>query len=93
MFGGNMEANIKSRTQSSFKLEIEIPYSTNMLNAEEIVQRCLNAGGILATKEMMELHDTDGSPITMDGNKLTSKGKESKEFQTPYGSVEVSRHV
>ena len=42
---------------------------------------------------MMELHDTDGSPINVCGYKLTSKGKESKEFQTPYGSVDVSRYV
>jgi hypothetical protein len=88
-----MSVTIKSRSTSSFKLEIEIPYSTNILTAEEIVQQCLNEGGILATKEIMELHDTDGSPITICGDKLTSKGKESKEFQTPYGSVEISRHV
>lgn len=88
-----MRATIKSRTTSFFKLEIEIPYTANMLEAEEIVQQCLNEGGILATEEVMKLHDTDGSSISVCGNKLTSKGKESKKFQTPYGPVEVCRHV
>ena len=93
IIGGNMHAIIKSKSADSFKLEIEIPYSKNMLEAEEMVQRCLNEGGTLATKELMELHDTDGAPIVIGGKKLTSKGKQDKEFQTPYGAVEVSRHV
>lgn len=88
-----MNANITSRSERSFKLEIEIPYSSNMLDAEERIQQCLNTGGVLATKEMMEMHDTDGSPILIGEKKLTSKGKESKEFQTPYGAIEVERHV
>lgn len=73
-----MQANIISHTKSSFKLEIEIPYSSNLLEAEELIQKSLNEGGVLATKEMMELHDTDGSPITVCDRKLTSKGKEAK---------------
>ena len=88
-----MQASITSHTESSFKLEIEIPYSSNMLEAEELIQKSLNEGGVLATKEMMGLHDTDGSPINICGQKLTSKGKEAKDFQTPYGPVEVERHV
>lgn len=88
-----MKPYISSRTESSFKLEIEIPYSTNMLEAEELLQHSLNQGGALATKEMMELHDTDGSPITICDRRLTAKGQESKEIQTPYGAVKVSRYV
>ena len=88
-----MEVNIASRTKSSFKLEIAIPYVASMFESEELIQSSLNQGGILATKEMMETHDTNGSPIILNGKKLTSKGQESKEFQTPYGSVEVARHV
>ena len=88
-----MQASITSRSESSFKLEIEIPYSSNMLEAEEIIQELLNQGGRLATQEMMEMQDTDGSPICIGDSTFTSKGKESKEFQSPYGAVVVSRHV
>ena len=48
-----MHATIKPRSTSTFKLEIEIQYSTNILTAEEIVQPCLNDEGILAAKEIM----------------------------------------
>lgn len=88
-----MQATITSRSESSFKLEIEIPYSANMLESEEMIQECLNKGGVLATKEMMESHDTDGSPIQVCNSTFTSKGREEKEFQTPYGAIVVSRHV
>ena len=88
-----MAISITSRTKSSFKLEIEIPYATDMLESEELIQHSLNQAGISATKEMMETHDTNGNPIIVGGKKLTSKGQESKEFQTPYGAVEITRHV
>ena len=80
-----MNAQIISRSDKSYKLEIEIPRSMNMLEAEEMIQQALNLGGIVATEEAMKQHDTDGSPIIICGQKLTTKGLESKKFQTPYG--------
>lgn len=88
-----MDAQITSRSDKSFKLEIDIPRSMNILEAEEMIQQALNLGGIVATEEAMKQHDTDGSPIIICGQKLTTKGLESKKFQTPYGAVEVQRHV
>lgn len=88
-----MDATIISRGQTTFKIEAEIPYNINMLAAEEAVQESLNKIGALATKEILEMHDTDGSPIKVGHTKLTSKGRESKEFQSPYGPVIVDRHV
>ena len=88
-----MEANIVSRSKKYFKIEIEVKYSSNMLEAEELIQKALNKGGEIATQEAISLHDTDGSPIIVCGSKFTTKGKETKEFQTPYGSMNVERHV
>lgn len=88
-----MDAQIISRSEKSFKLEISIPRGTNILTSEELIQQALNAGGALATKEAMKQYDTDGSPIIVCGQKLTTKGQESKKFQTPYGSIEIERHV
>jgi len=90
-----MGATVISRTKKSFKIEIEIPYASSllMLDAEELVQKYLNKGGVVATREVMEKHDTDGRPITVCGQKLTSKGKECKKFESPYGSVDVDRYV
>lgn len=88
-----MDAKIISRTKQSFKLEIDIPRGKNMLEAEELIQQALNLGGVIATEETMKYRDTDGSPIIVCGQKLTSKGLEAKKFQTPYGSAVVGRHV
>ena len=88
-----MNAQIISDNAKSFKLEITVPYSKNILDAEEKVQQALNMAGALATEKVMKLHDTDGSPIVVRGNKLTSKGLEIKKFQTPYGPIDVERHV
>lgn len=88
-----MDAQVTARSDKSFKLEIEIPLSMNMLEAEELIQQALNLGGVLATEEAMKQHDTDGSPIIVCGQKLTTKGQESKKFQTPYGAIEIERHV
>jgi hypothetical protein len=89
-----MSAIIVSRTDKKFKIEVEIPYNRNMLDGEECLQKCLNMAGALGTKELLEQFDTDGSPIIFGSTKLTAKGeKETKEFQTPYGEVEISRFV
>src|SRR5262249_14891852 len=37
--------------------------------------------------------DTDGSPIQVGPTTLYSKGRLPKEYQTPYGSVAIDRHV
>ena len=49
-----MPAVITSRSEKTFKVEIEIPYSRNMLDGEECLQRCLNGAGVISTKELLE---------------------------------------
>ena len=53
----------------------------------------LNEAGCMATGETLKRFDTDGSAILIGGTKWTSKGEEPKYYQTPYGEVEVLRHV
>ena len=43
--------------------------------------------------EALQSFDTDGSPIIIGSEKWTSKGQELKNYQTPYGKVEIARHV
>jgi hypothetical protein len=75
------------------KLEIFIPKGKGMLETEEIIQSHVNKAGLIATESALWGFDTDGSPITIDGKKYTSKGKVSKAYQTPYGEITVPRHV
>jgi len=53
----------------------------------------LNEVGCIVTGEALKRFDTDGSAILIGGMKWTSKGEEPKYYQTPYGEVEVLRHV
>jgi hypothetical protein len=88
-----MPATIVARTESAFTIQIEIPYGSSLLHAEEAIQQRLNEAGTLATGEVLQRFDTEGSPITVGDTKLTSKGKLLKEDQTPYGVAPVERHV
>jgi hypothetical protein len=88
-----MSATIIARTESSFTVQVEIPYGSSMLDFEQIIQERLNQAGVVATQEALQQFDTDGSPITVGSVKFTSKGQLPKEYQTPYGVATVTRHV
>lgn len=75
------------------RLTLEIPLSGGMLDCEEQIQQALNAAGMMASAQALKRFDTDGSPIQVKGKSWTSKGAEPKAYQTPYGEVEVVRHV
>jgi len=89
-----MNATITKRTTTHFTLQIEIPYEyTSMLEAETRIQERINEAGRLATGEALQRFDADGTPITVDGTKLTTKGPVCKTYQTPYGDIEIDRHI
>lgn len=89
-----MDAKIVTRTDTSYTIQIEIPYEcSSMLDAEAIIQTQVNKVGTLATGEALTQFDTDGSPIFVAGRKLTSKGQIDKIYETPYGDVTIARHV
>src|SRR3954466_11479279 len=88
-----MPTAIVARSESSFTIQVEVPYGSSMLDAEEVLQQRLNEAGTLATAEVLQRFDADGSPIQVGDTKLTSKGKLKKEYQPPYGVAPVDRHV
>jgi hypothetical protein len=88
-----MSAAIVARSETSFTVQVEIPYGPSMLDFEQAIQDRLNQAGVVATREALEQFDTDGSPIVIGPVKFTSKGPLPKEYQTPYGVATVSRHV
>ena len=75
------------------RIELNIKLSRSMLESEEAILRTLNEAGCVATGEALKRFDTDGSAILIGGMKWTSKGEEPKYYQTPYGEVEVLRHI
>jgi hypothetical protein len=88
-----MTAAIVTRSETSFTVQVEIPYHSSMLDFEQAIQDRLNLAGVVATEEALHQFDTDGSPITVGAVKFTSKGQLPKQYQTPYGVATVARHV
>lgn len=88
-----MMANIVDRNSTHFTVQVTFPYQSSMLDFEESIQECVNQVGLLATGEALSQFDTDGSAIVVGSLKLSSKGKEPKRYQTPYGSVSIDRHA
>jgi GTP-sensing pleiotropic transcriptional regulator CodY len=86
-------AAIVDRKKDHFTIQISVPYGKSMLESENHILEKLNEAGSVMTGEVLSRFDTDGSPIVMGDVKWTSKGKISKPYQTPYGEVEVERHV
>ncbi len=89
-----MTASIIERTTESVTIQIQIPLSArSLLESEETIQQVLNEAGTLATGESLKQFDSDGAAIEVAGEKWTSKGKQAKRYQTPYGVVEIQRYV
>ena len=88
-----MAAHMTRQVRDSITIEVTLPLRGSMLEAEEAIQDALNEVGLLATEEKLKRFDTDGSPIQVGSVRMTSKGQFWQDYETPYGSVAVARHV
>lgn len=64
-----------------------------MMESERALQAAANEALAAATGECLRRFDTDGSPITAGGRKMTTRGQKPKTYQSPYGPVRIGRHV
>ena len=79
-----MASKIIKKDGKKITLQIEIELDPkSMLNSEEQIAKALNDAGVKATKEALEQFDTNGNPIQVAGDKLTSKGQEKKIIKRP----------
>jgi hypothetical protein len=88
-----MTVSLVKQSTDSITLQITIPFNRSMLDSENTIQSVLNETGKVATSALLKSFDTDGSPIFMGSIKMTSMGLVSKCYQTPYGEIEIGRHV
>ena len=88
-----MTAQITRQAIDSITIEVTMPLTGSMLQAEEAIQDALNEVGRLATEKNLQQFDTDGSPIQLGSVRMTSKGQFAQDYETPYGSISVLRHV
>jgi hypothetical protein len=88
-----MTVLITKQTEDSITLQVTIKLNRSMLDSECAIQDALNEAGTVATGVLLKQFDTDGSALVMGSVKMTSMGLVPKYYQTPYGEVEVERHV
>lgn len=88
-----MNASVIQSDEHGVTIQITIQFEGSMLSTEESIQSHLNAAGILASAKALEQYDTDGSPIDIGDQQWTSKGRQPKTYQSPYGKVPIKRHV
>jgi hypothetical protein len=81
------------RSGDEVTVEVTVRLSGSLLEMERAIQEASNAVGRCVTEEALKRFDTDGSPLRVGAIKLTARGRDPKEYQTPYGAVEVERYV
>jgi len=88
-----MPPDIQRNPDGSITVSFTFKPGSSMLDSELNLQAASNKANAAASGECLKRFDTDGSPITIGGQTLTSKGSDPKRYQTPYGPVSVSRHL
>lgn len=86
-------ANIVGRSGDEVTVAVTVRLQGTLLEMETAIQGAVNAVGCCVTQEAVARFDADGSPIRVGAIKLTARGRDPKEYQTPYGVVEVERYV
>jgi hypothetical protein len=74
-------------------LELTVDLTGTLLEMEGAIQEASNAVGRCATEEALKRFDTDGSPMRVGAMKLTARGRDAKDYQSPYGVVRLERYV
>jgi hypothetical protein len=88
-----MSVTLIDSSKDGFTLQISFKYSKSMLEGEQKILEKINQAGTMATGKLLEQFDTDGSPIKVGNQTFTTKGPQGKDYQTPYGTVRVMRHI
>lgn len=74
-------------------VQVTVKLKGSLLDMEQDIQSAVNEVGSIATQEALQKFDTTGAPIQIGSIRMTSKGKISKKYETPFGSVDLARHV
>jgi hypothetical protein len=94
MFRGvTVVAEVVRRSGEEVTVEVTVRLSGSLLAMEDAILEATNAVGRCATEEALVRFDTDGSAIRVGETKLTARERNPKEYQTPYGAVQVERYI
>ena len=81
-----MSAAIVARSETSFTVQVEIPYGSSMLDFEQAIQDRLNQAGVVATQEALQQFDTDGSPIRSAPSSSPARARSPRSTRPPTAS-------
>lgn len=84
---------LTQNTNGSITISVTLTLEGSMIEMENAVLDAVNEVGCIATGEALKHFDTNGLPLIKDGVKWTSRNKDAKKYQTPYGVVRIKRHV
>ena len=88
-----MTAEVIAANENEVVLQVKVKLNGSLMEMEEAIQLAVNEVGSLATHHALKKFDTMGAPIQIGSIRMTSKGEEPKRYETPYGAVDVPRHV
>ncbi len=84
---------IVKQDEKQVVIQFTVKLTGSLLENEEALQQNLNAAGSLAMEPILKRFDTDGTPIVIAKQKLTSRCRQNQTYETPYGQVAIERHV
>ena len=88
-----MTAEVITASEDEVVLQVKIKLNGSLMEMEESIQQAVNDIGAVATHQALKKFDTTGAPIQIGSIRMTSKGEELKRYETPYGAVNIPRHV
>ena len=86
-------AKVVRRTGTHVTVEVTVDLQGTLLEMEGAIQEASNAVGRCVTEEALRRFDTDGGAIRLGAMKLTARGRDPKDYQSPYGVVRLERYV
>ena len=88
-----MELHIQQNGNQEVAITVRFTLQGDMLEMENQILEATNQVGAAATEHAMKRFDTDGRDIRVADVKLYSRGQFNQTYETPYGPVELKRHV
>ena len=77
----------------SITVSVTFELKGSLLEMENSILDAVNEVGCMGTEEALKQFDTNGMPLIREGIKWTSRNKDTKKYQTPFGTVTIRRHV
>ena len=86
-------AKVVERVGEEVTVAVTIRLSGSLLEMEGAILEATNAVGRCVTEQALTRFDADHRAIRVGEIKLTPRGHDPKEYQTPDGAVQIARHV